>query len=440
MGSRKLALVTLGLLVMPRVLSWLYAKSKLTVAHLLPWPGIGGTEHATLRIARAAAERGYRNIAFYRRGLARRRRVLSRCRAGDGARTRWPSSVPSAAAVRRGTRSRCARAFRAQGVDLVHCADIDAALQVAPAGRLAGVPVLCHIRNPWTSMLRREALVLSAVDTFVFVSRDTWATFAYRVGPVARPRAVRRPRPQALPTGRRARRCGASSGSAEAPGDRHDGARLGRRRTTSRSRARRSACSTPCPDARFVIVGDHERHAAHREHYALVQRELERLGVAHAFIFTGFRTDVARVMGAFDVFVLSTHFEGLPLVILEAMAMELPVVATAVNGIPELITANRSDCSRRTRTSEKLADQLLALLRDPARARRIAAGGTASCVERQFSARAFGENIAALYADALRGRARAAARARAAGPDPRRAAARSGSCGSAPRSSRRRRP
>jgi hypothetical protein len=74
-------------------------------------------------------------------------------------------------------------AFRAHEVNLVHCADIDAALQVAPAGRLAGVPVLCHIRNPWTSMRRREALVLAAVDRFVFVSRDTWSTFAYRVGP-----------------------------------------------------------------------------------------------------------------------------------------------------------------------------------------------------------------------------------------------------------------
>ena len=41
-------------------------QAKLTIAHLLPWPGIGGTEHATLRIARAAAERGYRNVAFFR--------------------------------------------------------------------------------------------------------------------------------------------------------------------------------------------------------------------------------------------------------------------------------------------------------------------------------------------------------------------------------------
>jgi glycosyltransferase involved in cell wall biosynthesis len=166
------------------------------------------------------------------------------------------------------------------------------------------------------------------------------------------------------------------------------------------------------PAARFVIVGDHEQHAAHREHFALVQRELERLGVAHAFIFTGFRSDVARVMAAFDVFVLSTHFEGLPLVILEAMAMQLPVVATAVNGIPELITSDSVGLLAPHEDDETLADHLLALLRDPARARRIAAGGR-ELVERQFNARAFGENIAALYADALRGRDRAGVSARA---------------------------
>jgi glycosyltransferase involved in cell wall biosynthesis len=160
------------------------------------------------------------------------------------------------------------------------------------------------------------------------------------------------------------------------------------------------------PETRFVIVGDHERHEAHREHFALVQRELARLGVAPAFLFTGFRSDVARAMGAFDVFVLSTHFEGLPLVILEAMAMELPVVATAVNGIPELITSDAVGLLAPHEDEETLADQLLALLREPARARRVAAGGRA-LVQQRFSARAFGESIAALYTDALRDRKRA---------------------------------
>jgi glycosyltransferase involved in cell wall biosynthesis len=298
------------------------------------------------------------------------------------------------------------RAFRAHQVDLVHCADIDAALQVAPAGRLAGVPVLCHIRNPWTSMLRREALVLSVVDTFVFVSQDTWSTFAYRVGP-ARGRVLydgldvqAPPEPASRAEMRR------ELGIAEGVPVIGMTARVSEQKDyITLARAAKRVLDV-VPAARFVIVGDHERHAAHREHFSLVQRELERLGVAQAFVFTGFRSDVARVMAAFDVFVLSTHFEGLPLVILEAMAMQLPVVATAVTGIPELITSDSVGLLAPHEDDETLARHLLALLNDPARARRVAVAGR-ELVERQFSARVFGENIAALYADALRGRDRA---------------------------------
>jgi glycosyltransferase involved in cell wall biosynthesis len=383
-------------------------QAKLTIAHLLPWPGIGGTEHATLRIARAAEERGYRNIAFHREDSP----VV-----GEFFRDAGVETVPYALAELSARRPlpfvrntiALRRAFQTHQVDLVHCADIDAALQVAPAGRLAGVPVLCHIRNPWTSMLRREALVLSAVDTFVFVSQDTWSTFAYRVGP-ERGRVlydgldVQAPPEQAARAEVR-RELGIADGVPVIGMT----ARVSTQKDyITLARAAKRVLDV-APDARFVIVGDHERHAAHREHFAVVQRELDRLGVAHAFVFTGFRTDVARVMGAFDVFVLSTHFEGLPLVILEAMAMQLPVVATAVNGIPELITSDSVGLLAPHEDDVVLAEHLLALLRDPARARRIAASGRA-LVERQFSARAFGESIGTLYADALRGRGRAAER------------------------------
>ena len=375
----------------------------LTIAHLLPWPGIGGTEHATLRMARAAAERGYRNIAFYRQDSP----VVGEFFRDAGLETA-PYELAELSARRplpfvRNTLA-LRRAFRAHQVDLVHCADIDAALQVAPAGRLAGVPVLCHIRNPWTSMLRREALVLSAVDTFVFVSRDTWSTFAYRVGP-SRGRVLYdglevQARPDQASRAEVRRELGIAEGALVIGMT----ARVSAQKDyMTLARAAKRVLDV-VPDARFVVAGDHERHAAHREHFSLVQRELERLGVAHAFLFTGFRTDVARVMGAFDVFVLSTHFEGLPLVILEAMAMQIPVVATAVNGIPELITSESVGLLAPHEDDEQLANQLLALLRDPARAHRVAVAGR-ELVERQFSARAFGENIAALYADALRGRA-----------------------------------
>jgi glycosyltransferase involved in cell wall biosynthesis len=373
-----------------------------TIAHVLPWPGIGGTEHATLRIARAAAERGYRSIAFYRGDSP----VV-----GDFFRDAGLETAPYARAelsLRRPLpfiRNTLAlrNAFRAHRVDLVHCADIDAALHVARAGRLAGVPVLCHIRNPWTTMLRREPLALSAVDTFVFVSRDTWATFAYRVGPSRGRVLYDGVDVQAAPDA--ASRAAVRLELGIADGDPVIGmtARVSPQKDyLTLARAAKRVLEV-VPNTRFVIVGDHERHAAHREHFALVLRELERLGVAHAFLFTGFRADVVRVMGAFDVFVLSTHFEGLPLVILEAMAMQLPVVATAVNGIPELITSDAVGLLASHEDDESLAKHLLGLLRDPERARRVAAGGRA-LVERQFSARAFGENIATLYADALRGR------------------------------------
>ena len=378
------------------------AQRALTVAHLLPWPGIGGTEHATLRIARAAAERGYRNIAFYRKDSP----VVGEFFRDAGLEIA-PYELAELSARRplpfvRNTLA-LRHAFRAHGVDLVHCADIDAALQVAPAGRLTGVPVLCHIRNPWTSMMRREAVVLSAVDTFVFVSRDTWSTFAYRVGP-ARGRVLYDGLDvQAAPDQASRAAVRRELGIAEGVPVIGMTARVSEQKDyITLARAAKRVLDL-VPDARFVIVGDHERHAAHREHYALVQRELERLGVADAFIFTGFRSDVARVMGAFDVFVLSTHFEGLPLVILEAMAMQLPVVATAVNGIPEVITSDSVGLLAPHENDETLAGHLLGLLRDPERACRIAVGGRA-LVEGKFSARAFGENIATLYADALRGR------------------------------------
>jgi glycosyltransferase involved in cell wall biosynthesis len=375
-----------------------------TVAHVLPWPGIGGTEHATLRIARAAAEHGYRSIAFYREDSP----VV-----GEFFRDAGLDTVPYALAelslrrplpFMRNTMS-VRRALEALHVDIVHCADIDAALQVAPAGRLAGVPVLCHIRNPWPRMRRREGVVLAAVDTFVFVSQDTWSTFAYRVGP-SRGRVlydgleVQGPaRPESRTAVRR------ELGLADGAPVIGMTARVSPQKDyLTLARAAKRVLDV-VPDARFMIVGDHEQHAAHREHFALVARALEELGVSHAFLFTGFRSDVARMMSAFDVFVLSTHFEGLPLVILEAMSMQLPVVATAVNGIPELITDDTVGVLVAHEDDEALATHLLSLIRDPARAHRIAVGGR-ELVERRFSARAFGERVAALYADALRGGAR----------------------------------
>lgn len=83
-------------------------------------------------------------------------------------------------------------------------------------------------------------------------------------------------------------------------------------------------------DARFVIVGDGPDEDALRS-------QAERLGLADSCEFVGHSNDVAGHLARFDVFVLSSRWESHPLALLEAMAARLPVVATAVGGVPEIV-------------------------------------------------------------------------------------------------------
>ena len=84
------------------------------------------------------------------------------------------------------------------------------------------------------------------------------------------------------------------------------------------------------PDARLLVVGDGTLRGA-------LEREARELGVASNVIFTGFRSDVARMLDTIDVLVLPSLYEGMPLTAIEASAMARPVVATAVDGTPEVV-------------------------------------------------------------------------------------------------------
>lgn len=370
-----------------------------TVAHFMPWTGIGGTEHATLRIAAAVRERGFDSVAFCRDDAPGVHDFFHRAGIQTVSYRDRQLSLRRPDVILRHARG-LARDLRRLKVDLLHCADVDAGIQAGLAGRLARVPVLCHVRNPVIEMPRRDRVLLSAVDTFVFVSKDTWSTFGYRVaaergrvlydgivaGDAVGP-AVRADVRRELSLGADTRVVGMT-------------ARVSPQKdyiTLARAAAR---VRESVPDVRFVIVGDHDGHAAHRAHYALVRAELERQGVLDNFLFTGFRSDVARVMQAFDVFVLSTHFEGLPLVVLEAMSVGLPVVATAVNGIPEVIDREEVGMLVPHEDDATLANRLVALLTDPPLADRMGMAGR-EAVRSRFGVAAFAENVAALYSAAL---------------------------------------
>ncbi len=86
-------------------------------------------------------------------------------------------------------------------------------------------------------------------------------------------------------------------------------------------------------DVVFVMVGDTTLESGGLE--LETRREAERLGVR--ILFTGYRPDAPRVASTFDVYVVPSRYEGLGRALTEAMASGRPVVATAVNGVPDLV-------------------------------------------------------------------------------------------------------
>ncbi|MDP9340574.1 MAG: glycosyltransferase family 4 protein [Actinomycetota bacterium] len=118
------------------------------------------------------------------------------------------------------------------------------------------------------------------------------------------------------------------------------------------------------PDARFVMVGDGELADQARA-------EAARLGVDVLFTFTGFRPDAARIASAFDVFVVSSLYEGLGRSLTEALASGRPVAATAVNGVPDLIEHGATGLLAPPRDPEALARCVLWLLEHPHEARQM---------------------------------------------------------------------
>lgn len=90
-----------------------------------------------------------------------------------------------------------------------------------------------------------------------------------------------------------------------------------------------------------------------------------RLGLGDRFRLLGYRDDVPDLLQAADLFVLGSTHEGLPLAVMEAMGAGLPVVATAVGGVPEAVTDGVSGIIVPARDSDALADAVTRLADDP---------------------------------------------------------------------------
>jgi glycosyltransferase involved in cell wall biosynthesis len=150
------------------------------------------------------------------------------------------------------------------------------------------------------------------------------------------------------------------------------------------------------PDAKFLWVGDGPLLGP-------LRRLARELGVDRAAAFVGERDDIPRVMNAIDLLVLSSAQEGMPNVILEAMAAGRPVVATDVGGCREAVVHGRTGLlvPRGTRGNpEELANAILSILSDPDLAAGMGRAGRER-VQTVFTPEKMASRTMAVYRDVL---------------------------------------
>lgn len=147
-------------------------------------------------------------------------------------------------------------------------------------------------------------------------------------------------------------------------------------------------------ESHLVIAGEDAEHGG--AFASELHRLADDLGVGGRVHLTGYRADVPAVLAAADVFVLPSWAEGLPMVVLEAMAAGLPVVAARVGGIPELVVDGETGLLVAPRDVAALAAALGLLVTDEEKRRRLGAAGRLR-LEREFTERAASERVLAVY-------------------------------------------
>lgn len=150
------------------------------------------------------------------------------------------------------------------------------------------------------------------------------------------------------------------------------------------------------PNVRFLVVGCGEL----REN---LEQQAAELGVGDAFIFAGERNDIPALLKQSDLFVLPSVSEGLPISILEAMAARLPVIATDVGGVPELVEDRETGRLVSPEAPSDLAQAIMECLQDPERMRAYGHAGRQR-LENLFSQTAMVEATERLYHTTLYGR------------------------------------
>ena len=147
------------------------------------------------------------------------------------------------------------------------------------------------------------------------------------------------------------------------------------------------------PEIKVLIVGDGPLKAELRV-------LSEKLGVKDNVIFTGFRTDIKDILNAIDIFIMPSLVEGFPMVVLEAMAMGKPIIATRIDGIKEQIIDSETGLLVSPCDADALAKSIIHLFGNR-KFRNMLGVNARKLVEKKFSIEKMIANVETTYQDLL---------------------------------------
>jgi glycosyltransferase involved in cell wall biosynthesis len=304
------------------------------------------------------------------------------------------------------------RLLHAGRYDLVHTHSAKAGAIGRSAARAVGVPAIVHSFHgfpfhEFQSAARRHAYLAIerrlARFTDQFVTDGTWvAAEAVRLGisPPERIRAISSPvdtnvRPATDAARAEARRALMLPATAKIVGT---VARLDEQKDPVNLLR---AIAKLDPDVFCVWIGDGSLRRS-------MQEEIRRRRLEGRFLLLGERSDVPTLLPAFDVFAMPSLYEGLPCAIVEAMACGVPVVATAVNSVPEVVIPGRTGLLVRPRDARSLARAIAYVLGHSEHAARMVRAAREGLGGR-FRPETLGQDLMEVYEQAL-SRARPAGR------------------------------
>jgi glycosyltransferase involved in cell wall biosynthesis len=294
-----------------------------------------------------------------------------------------------------------ARLLKSQRVDLVHAHHTPALVDSALATKLAGVPLIatdhCKLYPTSTRWRVLENVASRFADTVVAVSEHSKADLIrYQGLNPGSLEVIYNGLDLQTPNGLNASELRAQLGLR--PDDVIIGtaARLESQKGLELLISAAKLVVAKAPKTRFVIVGGGTEEPKLRQ-------MVRDMSLDDHVIITGFRIDAVMIMSLMDCFVQTSHWEGMPMALLEAMALAKPVVATAVGGVPEVVVDGQTGLLLHNRDAGQLAEALLTIRGRPEMASGMGAAGRER-YQQLFTSRAMIAQYERLYGAILKRR------------------------------------